>query len=120
MLQAAEGAEETGEALKAEVAALTAQLRQSEEASKAAQERYLRLTADFENFRKRSVSAPPPHEMCPARQQCSSHDRQSAPVMLTLGLVQSLCAAPEPCRLVYCHVMLYLSWSRELFSNLVW
>ena len=50
--------EETGEALKAEVASLTAQLRQSEEALKASQERYIRLNADFDNFRKRSVSTP--------------------------------------------------------------
>ena len=49
-------AEEQGETLKAEVASLSAQLRQSEEALKASQERYLRLTADFDNFRKRSVS----------------------------------------------------------------
>ena len=56
--QAAEVVEETGEALKAEVASLTAQLRQSEEALKASQERYIRLNADFDNFRKRSVSAP--------------------------------------------------------------
>ena len=34
---------------------LTAQLRHSEEALKSAQERYIRLNADFDNFRKRSV-----------------------------------------------------------------
>ena len=34
---------------------LTAQLRQSKEALKSAQERYMRLNADFDNFRKRSV-----------------------------------------------------------------
>ena len=44
--------------LKAEVASLTTQLQQSKEALKAAQERYIRLNADFENFRKRSVGAP--------------------------------------------------------------
>ena len=38
------------------MAGLTAQLRQSEEALKSAQERYIRLNADFDNFRKRSVS----------------------------------------------------------------
>ncbi|CAL5228704.1 g11885 [Coccomyxa viridis] len=52
----AEEAEEQGETLKAEVASLSAQLRQSEEALKASQERYLRLTADFDNFRKRSTA----------------------------------------------------------------
>ncbi len=57
VLQSAEEAEEQGETLKAEVASLSAQLRQSEEALKASQERYLRLTADFDNFRKRSVSS---------------------------------------------------------------
>ena len=56
VLQSAEEAEGQGVALKAEVASLSAQLRQSEEALKASQERYLRLTADFDNFRKRSVS----------------------------------------------------------------
>ena len=55
-MQGAEEAEETGEALKAKVSSLTAQLRQSEEAQKASQERYIRLNADFDNFRKRSVS----------------------------------------------------------------
>ena len=55
-LQGPEEAEETGEALKAQVDGLTAQLRQSEEALKSAQERYIRLNADFDNFRKRSVS----------------------------------------------------------------
>ena len=54
-LQGPEEAEETGEALKAQVDGLTAQLRQSEEALKSAQERYIRLNADFDNFRKRSV-----------------------------------------------------------------
>ena len=56
-LQVAEGAEQTGEALKAEVAALSAQLQQNEEVLKASQERYLRLNADFDNYRKRSVSS---------------------------------------------------------------
>ena len=54
-MQGPEAAEETGEALKAQVAGLTVQLRQSEEALKSAQERYIRLNADFDNFRKRSV-----------------------------------------------------------------
>ena len=57
VLQGPEEAEETGEALKAQVAGLTAQLQQSEEALKSAQERYIRLNADFDNFRKRSVSS---------------------------------------------------------------
>lgn len=94
MLQAAEGAEETGEALKAEVAALSAQLRQSEEASKAAQERYLRLTADFDNFRKRSVRSPNPMRCAPhvINALCMTH--MLFVMLLKLQLAQSLCAAP--------------------------
>ena len=73
VVQTAEEAEGQGEALKAEVAALRAQLRQSEDALKASQERYLRLTADFDNFRKRSVSSPHP-------MQCAAHAAHASDV----------------------------------------
>ena len=41
--------------LQAEVASLSAQLTMAQEALKVATDRYVRLNADFDNFRKRTV-----------------------------------------------------------------
>ena len=48
-------------ALKEEASAQTAAVTKADESSKVSQERYLRLNADFDNFRKRTVRAPLPH-----------------------------------------------------------
>lgn len=47
-------------ALKEEASAQTAAVTKADESSKVSQERYLRLNADFDNFRKRTVRAPLP------------------------------------------------------------
>ncbi len=44
--------------LKEEASAQTAAVAKADESSRASQERYLRLNADFDNFRKRTVRHP--------------------------------------------------------------